>query len=165
LTNESLLQSWASNVTTGHADVHSISFFLYIQINMACIWDAINAALTPAERTDMLGQQPYAAQLLADNVKRRAHEGLHAQPVMVGGEVVAPQQLREGVERLQAIAGVHDGYDCSGCDPLLIWFSARFGWRITHRFVGATIVYAPATGVTRTVSFHASASHITFSGA
>ena len=123
----------------------------------------MNAALTPVERAELLCHQPYAPQILADSVKKQAREGLHTQQVTVGGHVVVEQQLREGVERLEAIDGVHNGYDCSAFDPLLIWFASRFGWRITHQFAGTTIRYEPKTP-TRHVCFHASTSHITYGG-
>ena len=125
---------------------------------MTCVWDALHARMDVAERT-LLGVHPqYSAERLLTGIKAMAPRCMHAQPVRVNGEQLSAQFLREGLTRLMEVTEVRNGYDMSGCDPLLVLMSAMLSWHIRHTYAGTVIEYAPAKAV-RQVQFGSSRSH------
>ena len=122
---------------------------------MSCFWDALAARLTDGERLRVFG------------VARRSPDGLLAwvrrvagptPGVRVNGALVTPQQQTENTDRIRAITGVHNGYDCSGFDPVLILLAHALRWRVVHAYAGALIHYDPPLPL-RTVRLSSSRSH------
>jgi hypothetical protein len=125
---------------------------------MTCVWDALHARMDAAERA-LLGVHPqYSPERLLTGIKAMAPRCMHAQPVRVNGEPLSDQFLREGVARIMEVTEVRNGYDMSGCDPLLVLVCAMFSWHIKHTYAGALIEYAPERAV-RQVQFGSSHSH------
>jgi len=65
------------------------------------------------------------------------------QNIKVNGNYLSPQQKLENKEHIKNldISKIHQGYDCSTFDPVLIFVCNAFFVNIIHKFMGLCIKY------------------------
>ena len=65
--------------------------------------------------------------------------------VIVNEIVLTEQQKKENIERIKNIDNIHNGYDMSTCDPLLILICELYKVNIKHQFLNVIIDYKNTT--------------------
>ena len=61
--------------------------------------------------------------------------------VIINGLELTENQKKENYERISNISNIHNGYDMSTCDPLLILISELYEVNIRHAFNQYVILY------------------------
>ncbi len=79
--------------------------------------------------------------------------------VTCNGEKLTSKQKQENYDRIVEITTINDGYDCSGCDPVLILICHVYNIDITHKFNGTIINYAYTCNSNHTITIHSNKTH------
>ena len=116
---------------------------------MACFWKGILAALSSQmiHTTLNLDSKPSPANF----VKILHEKAIKTTNISWNGKRLSSKELEENLEWIHNFKPnmVHNGYDCSMCDPYLLLICELFAVNIDHMFNGILIKYRylPSTNV------------------
>jgi len=95
---------------------------------MTCVWDGIIKKLTLKMSALDLYQFVLYNNTIVNNILWNGNELSHKQKI-------------ENYDRIKEIKNIQNGYDCSTCDPLLIFIAWKYEIDIIHYYNGVTIYY------------------------
>ena len=128
---------------------------------MTCFWDGIINQLRPEDYAKVGFNPPANAHELVVLLK---HFNRKTPCVRWNGTTLTPKQLEENLEHIRDfnINSIHNGYDCSICDPFLLLVTDLFEIEIHHRYLGVhMMIYQPCVNVEigRVIKFTSDSGH------
>ena len=95
---------------------------------MTCVWDGIITKLSLNMSASDLHQLVLHNNTIINNI-------------LWNGFSFSEKQKIENYDRIKEIKNIQNGYDCSTCDPLLIFIAWKYDIDIVHHYNGITIYY------------------------
>ena len=128
---------------------------------MTCFWDGIINQLRPDDYAKIGFNPPANARELVVLLKCFNQR---TPCVRWNGNTLTSKQIEENIEHIRSfdMNSIHNGYDCSICDPFLLLATDLFEVEMRHRYLGLhTMIYQPCVNVAirRVVRFSSDSGH------
>ena len=128
---------------------------------MTCFWDGIINQLRPEDYARIGFNPPANAHELVILLK---HFNRKTPCVRWNDTTLTAKQMEENLEHINSFNSnsIHNGYDCSICDPFLLLVTDLFEVEVRHRYLGVHMMkYQPCINVKtrRVIRFTSDSGH------
>lgn len=120
---------------------------------MSCVWNTLIGALTKIKLIKYVTPDQFVAVIKHLNRETR---------VLWNGQEITDKQQAENMERIRNIdiERINEGYDCSGCDPVLLLVSDLYKINILHKCLGNDIRYTPMDTCVADITIFSDSGHM-----
>lgn len=110
---------------------------------MTCFWDGILNLLTIRDINAVFDLRLRHKPAIPEFIRYLKEYNLATISITHMGSTLSEKQLTENQDHIRNLnpRRINNGYDCSGCDPVLFLIAELFDCNITHIYDGARIRY------------------------